>query len=107
VYGATILALLVLGLETQTANREKNNEYLERLARIVIAYEQANGAVPESFDTALEASAEVLPNRGDADGNPIRYARRGDHAFSVRSLVDERVFVEYEDGKLSSGKKHE
>lgn len=86
-----ILALVVVALclftyESPASNKAKNTQYLERLAGIINSYTEANNRTPEIFDDALEASWEMLPNRGDADGNSYSYLRISDRAYVLKTL---------------------
>ncbi len=103
VWAITALLLMACSFETEQANVCKNNAYLARLAGIVIEYELVNGQIPESFDVALRASGQRLPNRGDADGRSIVYERTGDRSFAIRSASRENILAEYRDGVLVPG----
>lgn len=78
--------LCCLTYESAASNKAKNQEYLERLARIINRYTEKNHRAPEIFDDALEASWQMLPNRGDADGNNYSYLQIGDRAFVLKTL---------------------
>ena len=79
-------ALCLFTYESPASNKAKNEKYLERLAGIINRYAEANNRTPEIFDDALETSGQMLPNRGDADGNPYLYLPIGDHAFLLKTL---------------------
>lgn len=78
--------LCCLTYESAASNRAKNQEYLERLARIINRYAEKNHRAPEIFDDALNGSWEMVPNRGDADGNNYSYLQIGDRAFVLKTL---------------------
>ena len=72
--------------ESAASNKAKNTQYLERLAGIINRYTEANNRTSEIFNDALDASWEMLPNRGDADGNSYSYLRIGDHALVLKTF---------------------
>ena len=76
--------------ESPASNKAKNEKYLERLAGIINRYAEANNRTPEIFDDALDTSGQMLPNRGDADGNPYSYLRIGNHAFVLKPSAQTR-----------------
>lgn len=78
--------LCCLTYESAASNKAKNQEYLERLARIINRYTEKNHRAPGIFDDALGASWEMVPNRGDADGNNYSYLQIGDRAFVLKTL---------------------
>jgi hypothetical protein len=58
--------------------------------------------VPHSFDEAYAASGEMLPNRGNADGNPYSYTRLSDRIYAFRTRDD--VELNYLNGNYVSSK---
>ena len=74
--------LLLIGCSSQWST---NEEYLDYLASIVIDYQSKQGAVPESFENAHNASNVVLPNRGDKYGRTLVYFNFPPDAFMFRS----------------------
>ena len=82
----TVAILFGLACESDASNKAKNEKYVERLSAIVDRYIEENQAAPDSFGEALEASGEMLPNRGDADGNSLVYVRLGDRIYVLRTV---------------------
>jgi hypothetical protein len=86
-YFAVIVAILCgFSYESPTSNKLKNQMYLERLSRVINGYIQRHNRTPEIFDDALADSLEVLPNRGDADGNSYFYIRISERIYILRTL---------------------
>lgn len=84
---AVVVAVLCgLTYESAASNKAKNQKYLQRLSSIVNRYIEKNHKVPDSFGEAFAASGEMLPNRGDADGNPLVYIRFSDRIYVMRSF---------------------
>lgn len=108
-HAAALGCVLLVALESHEANRRKNREYLERLARIAAAYTERHGMAPEQFEQALKeathTSGTVLPNRGDADGHVLKHRRLGGRAFLLASPRAE-VSVTYRDGVVTSAPAH-
>lgn len=88
---AIVVAVLCgLAYESAASNRTKNQKYLLRLSSIVNRYIEENHSTPASFDEAHACSGEMLPNRGDADGNPFVYIRLSDRIYLLRSYGSNR-----------------
>jgi len=86
-YYAVVLAILCgFSYESPTSNKLKNQKYTERLSGIINGYIQRHNRTPLTFDEALADSGEVLPNRGDADGNPYFYIRISNRIYILRTL---------------------
>ena len=86
-YYAVVLAILCgFCYESPTSNKLKNQKYVERLSGIINGYIQRHNRTPLTFDEAVADSGEVLPNRGDADGNPYFYLRISDRIYILRTL---------------------
>jgi hypothetical protein len=84
VYAIVVAILWGFTYESAASNRLKNQKYVERLSGIINRYVEKNHATPNSFDEALAASGETLPNRGDADGGPYLYLRMSDRIYILR-----------------------
>ncbi len=112
-FAAVVAILFGLTYESAASNRSKNQKYLQRLSSIFNRYIEKNHTTPDSFEEALAGSAETLPNRGDADGNPFVYIRFSDRIYLLRSLGSNRkndfgsgddVVLNYFDGNYVSSK---
>ena len=84
VYAVLVTILCGFAYESAASNRIKNQRYVWRLSGIINSYVQKNNQTPKSFEEALAASGETLPNRGDADGNPYAYIRLSDRIYILR-----------------------
>ena len=82
----TVAILFGLAYESDASNKAKNQKYVERLSAIVNRYIEKNQTTPDHFGEALEGSGEILPNRGDADGNSLAYVRLGDRIYVLRTV---------------------
>lgn len=108
---AMVVAILCsFSYESAAANKLKNEKYLSRLAGIVIRYSERNHRPPSSVDEAVEAG-DMLPNRGDADGNSYQYLHLTERAFVIQSLgrnqrsdrgAEDDVRLSYVNGNLVS-----
>jgi hypothetical protein len=85
-YMVVIAILCGFSYEPPTSNRLKNLVYIEKLSGIIHGYIQRHNKTPTTFDEALADSDEVLPNRGDADGNPFFYIRLSDRVYVLRTF---------------------
>ena len=85
-FAITVAILFGLAYESDASNKAKNQKYVERLSAIVNRYIEKNQTTPDSFGEALEASGEMLPNRGDADGNSLAYVRLSDRIYVLRTV---------------------
>lgn len=85
-YALVIAILCSFCYESATSNRLKNQKYVERLSGIINRYMDRHNKTPTTFDEALAESSEVLPNRGDADGNPYFYRRLSDRIYILQAL---------------------
>ena len=90
VFAAVVALLFGLAYESAASNKSKNQKYLQRLSVIVNRYIEKNHKVPETFGKALDGSGELLPNRGDADGNSLMYIRFSDRIYLLRSFGSNR-----------------
>lgn len=90
VFAVVVAVLCGLAYESAVGNKSRNQKYLQRLSLIVNRYIEKNHRVPNSFDEAFAASGEKLPNRGDADGNPLVYIRFSDRIYVMRSFGPNR-----------------
>lgn len=84
-YAVAVVILCGLTFESAAGNKRKNQKYLEKLAGIINRYSEKNDRLPDSVEEALEVW-EMLPNRGDADGNGYQYIRLSDRIFFMRTL---------------------
>lgn len=83
--GVVLAILCGFTYESTAGNKRKNQKYLERVAGIVNRYTEKHHKTPEIVDEAVKPW-DMLPNRGDADGNPYQYIRLSDRIFVIRSL---------------------
>ena len=84
--GGVVVAILCgFTYESAADNKRKNRKYLERVAGIFKRYTEEHHNTPEFVDAAVKLW-DMLPNRGDADGNPYQYIRVSDRIFVLRSL---------------------
>ena len=84
-YAVVVVILCGLTFESAAGNKRKNQKYLEKLAGIINRYSEKHDRLPDSVEEAL-AVWEILPNRGDADGNGFQYIRLGNRIFVMRSF---------------------
>lgn len=75
----------------------RNVRYLARLAEHGADYARHFGKVPASLDD-LAHHARPLPNRGDADGDPIWYKRVDDKHFQI-SDSKFQIMIQFDDGE--------
>ena len=111
---AVVVAILCgLAQESTSSNKRKNQKYLLRLSSIVNRYIEHNHTTPDTFAQAFAVSGEMLPNRGDADGNGYSYIRLSGRIYLLRSLgsneTNDRgacddVVLNYLDGNYVSSK---
>jgi len=90
VFAVVVAVLCGLAYESAVGNKSRNQKYLQRLSLIVNRYIEKNRKVPNNFEEALAGSGERLPNRGDADGNPLVYIRFSDRIYVMRSFGPNR-----------------
>lgn len=83
--GTAALFIWFLGPDSAEKVQINNTMYLDRIARVIFAYEKRHGHVASDPDEALADGAETLPNRGDFYGGPLSYARACDSAFFMQA----------------------
>ena len=89
-FAVVVAVLFGLARESVASNKLKNERYLLRLSSIVNRYIEKNHSIPDSSDKAFRDSGEMLPNRGDADGNSYIYIRFSDRIYLLRSFGPNR-----------------
>lgn len=70
--------------ESVASNKLKNQQYLEKLGGMISRFAEENHRLPDDTVEALKP-LEMLPNRGDADGNGLSYIRISYRIFVLRS----------------------
>ncbi|KAF3885980.1 MULTISPECIES: hypothetical protein [Nostocales] len=92
----SLFYLLVACNTSTNEQRFQNCSYLkEKLGKIVLDFQKKHDRIPSSFEEAHKDTQVILPNRGDAFGNPLIYRKTGEKSF---------YFLSYGvNGKLENG----
>ena len=82
----TIATVSFVGSLSDDDDAEVTRDLLGRIAAALQAQSKRDGVLPESLDTLQPADASVVIVREDAYGYLIRYERRDDGTFALRSV---------------------